>query len=289
MHLVSDAWVSMNSPFTSVIASRAAFDVGQRSDDGVVSGLNLTDIAGQPPLSQRIEGVAFKIKAPPLTPATLDLGGNTYAANSEVNNAGVLRSAAVGARATQSIDSTVGTPVALKATETVALKADRNLPTIESITFAPSESATLKTPSFKAVEADAQVADNTAAKRTAPALLLPNFSAVYDATGGKYADASYNLSMQPDGGIKHQYTAADFSTCTLTSKDGSAIATVTDPYARPTIQESISTDGSSTVTRYAYKDEGNRKSMFASSKEVTEADGTVKTFNYDKFGKVLQA
>lgn len=276
----------MSSPFTTLMASRAAFDAGHRSDEGVVNGLNLADIAGQPPLSQGREGVAMKVNAPPLTPATLDLSGNTYG-NSEVNNAGVLRSAAVYGRTAQlTPDSAGGNQVALKAPETVALKADQGIPTIESITFAPAENAVLKTASFKPVE-DAQVAD-TAAKR-APALSLPNFAAVYKATDGKFESASYNLSMLPDGGIKHKYTCADFSTCTMTSKDGAAIAVVTDPYARPTIQEEIGADGNSRVTRYSYKDEGNRKAMFASSKEVTEADGTVKTFNYDKFGKVLQA
>ncbi len=277
----------MSSPFTTLMASRAAFDAGHRSDEGVVNGLNLADIAGQPPLSQGREGVAMKVNAPPLTPATLDLSGNTYG-NSEVNNAGVLRSAAVyGRTAPLTPDSAGGNQAALKAPETVALKADQGIPTIESITFAPTENAVLKTASFKPTE-DAQVADTTAAKR-APALSLPNFGAVYKATDGKYANASYDLSMQPDGGIKHKYTATDFSTCTLTSKDGAAIAVVTDPYARPTIQEEIGADGNSRVTRYSYKDEGGRKAMFASSKEVTEADGTVKTFNYDKFGKVLQA
>ncbi len=278
----------MSSPFTTLMASRAAFDAGQRSDEGVVNGLNLTDIAGQPPLSQGREGVALKVKAPPLTPATLDLGGNTYDTNSEVNNAGVLRSSrsasAFGAPGTS---DSGGNQVALKAPETVALKADRNLPTIETITFAPSESSALKPATFKTADANLQVADNTASK--APALSLPNFAAVYKATDGKFANASYDLSMQPDGSIKHKYTCSDFSTCTLTSKDGTSVAVVTDPYARPTIQEEIGADGVPKTTRYSYKDEGSRKAMFASSKEVTEADGTVKTFNYDKFGKVLQA
>ncbi len=277
----------MSSPFTTLMASRAAFDAGQRSDDGVVNGLNLTDIAGQPPLSQGREGAALKINATPLTPATLDLGGNTYG-YSEVNNAGVLRSAGAFGRPALTPDSADGTAGALKAPETVALKADRTLPAIESITFAPSEDAALKTASFKTAEADGQVADNTAAKR-APALSLPNFQSVYNATDCKYANASYDLSMQPDGSIKHKYTSTDFSTCTLTSKDGAAIAVVTDPYARPTIQEEIGAHGNSRVTRYSYKDEGGRKSMFAASKEVTEADGTVKTYTFDKFGKVLQA
>lgn len=282
----------MSSPFTTIMAQRAAFTDGHRSDEGVVSNvstLNLTDIAGQPPLSQGREGVAFKVNAPPLTPKTLDLtppktldlGGNTYGSNSEVNNAGILRRTTIA-------DSTSGTQGALKAPETVALKADRSLPTIESITFAPTENSALKTATFKTAEADAQITDGTVAKR-APALSLPNFAAVYEATGGKFANASYNLSMQPDGSIKHKYTADDFTTCTLTSKDGSATAIVTDSFARPTVQEDINNDGNSRVTRYTYKDEGNRKSMFAASKEVTEADGTVKTYNYDKFGKVLQA
>lgn len=285
----------MSSPFTNLMASRAAsfdggqraaFDAGQRSDDGVVNNLNLADIAGKPPLSQgRGEGVTLKVNAPPLTPNTLYLGGETYD-SSEVNNAGVLKSAALYGRAQGAPDAVGGTQ-ALKAPET-ALKADRSLPTIETITFAPSEGSALKTATFKTTDVDAQVAD-TLPKRTAPALVLHNFSAVSEATGGKYADASYNLSMQPDGSIKHTYTSQDFSSCTLTSKDGVAIATVKDAYARPTMQEVIGTDGNSSVTRFSYNDEGGRKAMFASRKEVTEADGTVKTFNYDKFGKVLQA
>lgn len=254
------------------MTSRAAFDAGQRSDDGVVNGLNLTDIAGQPPLSQGREGVALKIKAPPLTPLTLDLGGNTYGTNSEVNNAGVLRNQA-----------------ALKAPETVALRADRGIQNPEAIRFSPPENVALKTAALKTGEADAQVADNNVPKKSGPALSLPNFEAVNKATDGKYANASYDLSMQPDGGIRHKYTASDFSTLTLTSKDGAAIAVATDPYARPTIQEELSADGSSRVTRFSYNDEGGRKAMFASSKEVTNPDGSVKTFNYDKFGKVLQA
>ncbi|CAN5176222.1 hypothetical protein BH10CYA1_BH10CYA1_39450 [soil metagenome] len=253
------------SPFHSVMTSRAAFDAGQRSDDGVVNGLNLTDIAGQPPLSQGREGVALKIKAPPLTPLTLDLGGNTYGSSSEVNYAGVLRTPKSAAfSAPESL--TVGNQVALKAPETVALRADHGI----------------KNP-------DGQVAENNLPKRSGPALSLPNFEAVNKATDGKYANASYDLSMQPDGGIRHKYTATDFSTLTLTSKDGAAIAVATDPYARPTIQEELRADGSSRVTRFAYNDDGSRKAMFASSKEVTNPDGTVKTFNYDKFGKVLQA
>ncbi len=276
------------SPFHSVMTSRAAFDAGQRSDDGVVNGLNLTDIAGQPPLSQGREGVALKIKAPPLTPLTLDLGGNTYGTNSEVNNAGVLRaSRSAAAFAPESL--TGGNQDALKAPETVALRADRGIQNPETMRFNPPENAALKTAALKTGEADAQVADNSLPKRSGPALSLPNFEAVNKATDGKYANASYDLSMQPDGGIRHKYTANDFSTLTLTSKDGAAIAVATDPYARATIQEELSADGSSRVTRFAYNDEGSRKAMFASSKEVTNPDGTVKTFNYDKFGKVLQA
>lgn len=55
------------------------------------------------------------------------------------------------------------------------------------------------------------------------------------------------------------------------------------------MQEDIGADGKSTVTRFAYSDEGTRKAMFASRKEVTNPDGTVNTFNYDRFGKVIQA
>src|SRR5438270_13726358 len=91
------------NPFHSVMTSRAAFDAGQHQTD-VVSNLNLTDIAGQPPLSQgREQNLALKIKAPPLTPLTLDLGGNAYGGNSpEVNNAGILKNyAAIFARSPQ--------------------------------------------------------------------------------------------------------------------------------------------------------------------------------------------
>jgi hypothetical protein len=159
----------------------------------------------------------------------------------------------------------------------------------EPMRFNPPENAAFKTAALKSGEADGQAAENNLPKRSGPALSLPNFEAVSKATAGKYDNASYDLSMQPDGGIRHKYTATDFSTLTLTSKDGAAIAVATDPFARPTIQEELSADGTSRVTRFVYNDEGNRKAMFASSKEVTNPDGTVKTFNYDKFGKVLQA
>lgn len=279
------------NPFHSVMTSRAAFDAGQRQTD-VVSNLNLNDISGEPPLSQsREQNLALKVKAPPLTPMTLDLGGNTYGSgSSEVNSAGVLKSYAGIFGRTQNEPAAFVTPQAPQALESATLKADGASKTPETLTFNAPEYAVGR-PAVKATEAVAAQNDATLPKRT-PSMSLAEFQAVQKETGDKFANASYDLSIKhSDGGsvFKHKYTADDFSTCTLSSKDGIVSAVVTDRYARPTMQEDIGADGKSTVTRFAYSDEGTRKAMFASRKEVTNPDGTVNTFNYDRFGKVIQA
>lgn len=280
------------NPFHSVMTSRAAFDAGQRQTD-VVNNLNLNDIAGEPPLSQSREpNLALKIKAPPLTPTTLDLGGNTYGSgSSEVNNAGILKSYAGIFGRSQSepvaYNGATSTPDAGRTSEAVLKVSGAAAKPGETLSFTPLET-TPQANTFKPAETLSQNSDQ---QRRAPALSFAEFQAVQRESGDKFANASYDLSIKhTDGGsvIKHKYTADDFSTCTLSSKDGLVSAVVTDKYARPTLQEDIGADGRSTVTRFAYNDDG-RKAMFASSKEVTSPDGTVKTFNYDRFGKVLQA
>lgn len=275
------------NPFHSVMTSRAAFDAGQRQSD-VVSNLNLNDISGEPPLSQsREQNLALKVKAPPLTPTTLDLGGNTYGSgSSEVNSAGVLKSYA-GIFGRSQSEPAAYSHADQQGLHDAAVKTDGGKPA-ETLSFSPPEFSTIK--AAKTVEA-ARPDETQAAKRT-PSLSFGEFQAIQRETGDKFANASYDLSIKhSDGGsvFRHRYTADDFTTCTLSSKDGSMSAVVTDKYARPTLQEDIGADGRSTVTRFAYNDEGGRKAMFASRKEVTDPDGTVKTFNYDRFGKVLQA
>lgn len=302
-----------NNLMASRAASRAAFDAGQRETD-VVNNLNFNDISGQPPLSQsREQNLSLKVKAPPLTPLTLDLGaGSSYGSgSSEVNSVGILKSyAGIFGRNGQSESTAFNGSNQESVTvpenavfKTSALKTDATTDARypQTLTFAPEANAQAtgfkpaEATSFKPTEAVAQNSETTTEtalpKRSSPALSVAEFGAIQKAYGDKFANATYDLSIKhTDSGsvFRHKYTADDFSTCTLSSKDGAISAVVTDRYARPALQEDIGADGRSTVTRYAY-DDSTRKAMFASSKEVTSPDGTVKTYNYDRFGKVIQA
>lgn len=277
--------MSLN-PFQQIVALRAesakvAFDAGQHRSD-VVSSLNYNDISGQPPLSQsREQDRALKVKAPPLTPTTLDLG-----TSGEVNSAGILRNYA-GIFDRSESKPAVSSGASHSERTDVALKTDGAKPT-ETLSFSPPEYSTAK--AGKASEA-VKSAD-TSVTKSSPALSFGDFHAIQSETGNKFANASYDLSIKHVNGssvFRHRYTAEDFTTCTLSSKDGSMSAVVTDKYARPTLQEDIGSDGRSTVTRFSYNDEGGRKAMFASRKEVTAPDGTVTSLNYDRFGKLLPA
>jgi hypothetical protein len=204
------------NPFHSVMTSRAAFDAGQRQTD-VVSNLNLNDISGQPPLSQsREQNLALKVKAPPLTPGTLDLGGNTYGSGtSEVNSAGILKSYAGIFGRTQGEPAAFTGPAqdAPKTPGTVAFKPDAVASLAagksETLTFTPPEYSTLKPGTQKPTDTIAQNADATLPKRTSPSMSLAEFQAVQKETGDKFASASYDLSIKhSDGGsiFKHKYT-----------------------------------------------------------------------------------
>jgi hypothetical protein len=296
MHLVTECTVGKLSvtPFDSVMRSRAAFDAGQNQSD-VVSGLNQACFetygkksfvnGGQPPLSQGSEQIlALKVNAPPLT---LDFSANPT--DSQVMNAaGILKmrqqdggAVALKERETSTISFANPETKAYSAPETTALK------TRESVALKTPESVALRSQEKTA----ATVADNTLPRRT-PALNFAEFSSL----GGdaeKFQKATYDLSIKPtsDGSsqIQHKYTAADFSTCTLSSKDGTISAVVADKYARKTLQEDIGPDGKSTVSRFSYDDSGGKKAMFASRKDVTMPDGTTQPFNYNRYGQVIQA
>lgn len=281
-----------SSPFESVMRSRAAFAPGQHETD-VVSGIDQArystfgdysqqDIQGQPPLSQgREQSLSLKVQAPPLSSLTLDF------TKTDVNAAGVLRRAALQ-------DGALKAPGESRGSGEVQINSIAFAP--EPLNFAP-ETAALKAPpkaeatsnsqleATLAAATDARTPETTLVKRT-PALTFAEFGAI-DRDLAKFANASYDLSMKPNGTIEHKYTAADFTTCTMSSNNGVISAVVKDSYARPTAQQSIDAEGRSTVTRYAYDDSSGRKAMFASAKEVTNPDGTVQNFSYDRFGKAV--
>jgi hypothetical protein len=305
MHLVTECTVGKLSvnPFDSVMRSRAAFDAGQNQSD-VVSGLNQACFetygkksfvnGGQPPLSQGSEqNLALKVNAPPLT---LDFSANPT--NSQVMNAaGILkmRQQDGGAVALKERDPTTisfANPEmkAYSAPETTALKTRESigLKTPDSVALKPEERTA-------ATGADNKTfADNTLPRKT-PALNFAEFSSL----GGdaeKFQKATYDLSIKPtaDGSsqIQHKYTAADFSTCTLSSKDGTISAIIADKYARKTHHEEIGPDGKSTVSKFSYDDDGGKKAMFASRKNVSMPDGTKQEYSYNRYGqetRVIQA
>jgi hypothetical protein len=284
------------TPFDSVMRSRAAFDAGQNQSD-VVAGLSQACFetygkksfvnGGQPPLSQGSEQIlALKVNAPPLT---LDFSANPT--DSVMNAAGILK-----------MRQQDGGAVALKERETSTIsfanpetKAYSALETRATATALKPESLALKPAEKKAgtVADNATIADNTLPRRT-PALNFAEFSSL-DGDAAKFQQATYDLSIKPtsDGSsqIQHKYTAADFSTCTLSSRNGTISAVVADKYARKTLQEDIGPDGKSTVSRFSYDDAagGGKKAMFASRKDVTGPDGTTQAFNYNRYGQVVQA
>jgi len=102
----------------------------------------------------------------------------------------------------------------------------------------------------------------------------------------KMADTQFGQTFNPDGTTQLTYTAKDFSTCKMTSRnDGTYGITVSDRYGRPQSSEDIDAHGRSTLTSYAYQDANGKPSPWAASKTMKYADGTAETINYDKFGR----
>lgn len=102
----------------------------------------------------------------------------------------------------------------------------------------------------------------------------------------KMADTQFGQSFNPDGTTQLTYTAKDFSTCKMSSRnDGTYGITVSDRYGRPQSSEDVDAQGRSTLTSYAYQDANGKPSPWAASKTMNYADGTAETINYDKFGR----